>query len=119
VDIHGRDYGFTAPATVSPGITTFRFINDGAVLHEVQLFKFHPGLTADSAAKLLAAGPLPLAAYNISGSVLITAPGTTAHEQVVIPLARGEVYGLVCEFRNADSLPRHSTLGMWAIMKVE
>jgi hypothetical protein len=119
VDIHGRDYGFTAPGTVSPGLTAFRFINDGTVLHEVQLFRFHPGLTADSAAKLLAAGPLPLAAYDTSGSVLITAPGTTAHEQVVIPLAQGEVYGLVCEFRNADSLPRHSTLGMWAIMKVE
>ena len=66
-----------------------------------------------------AAGPLPLAAYDISGSVLITAPGTTGHEQVVIPLARGEVYGLVCEFRNADSLPRHSAQGMWKVMTVE
>jgi hypothetical protein len=50
---------------------------------------------------------------------LITAPGTTAHEQVVVTLAKGDVYGLLCEFRNADSLPRHAALGMWKVLKVE
>jgi hypothetical protein len=119
VDIHAKNYAFVAPATVPPGPTAFRFLNEGSVLHEVQLFRFHAGISADSAAALLAAGPIPDAAYDVSGSVLITAPGTTAREQVVISLSKGDVYGLLCEFRDGDSLPRHSTMGMWATVRVE
>jgi hypothetical protein len=119
VEIHGKDYAFAAPATLPSGNTVFRFINDGSVLHEVQLFQFRQGTTPERAAALLAAGPLPDSAYEGSGAVLITSPGTTAREQVVIPLARGDVYGLLCQFRDADSLPRHSAMGMWAVLRVE
>jgi len=119
VDIHAANYAFSAPATLPPGLTTFRLVNDGTVLHEVQLFRFHAGISADSAAALLAAGSIPDSAYDESGAVLITAPGTTAHEQVVIPLAKGQVYALLCEFRDADSLPQHSSMGMWATLRVE
>ena len=119
VEIHAKDYAFVAPATLSSGKTTFRFINDGSVLHEVQLFQFRRGTSPEAAATLLAAGPLPDSAYEGSGAVLITAPGTAAREQVVVPLGRGEVYGLLCEFRNANSLPRHSAMGMWAVLRVE
>jgi hypothetical protein len=119
VEIHGRDYAFVAPATLPSGNTTFRFINDGTVLHELQLFQFRKGTTPEAAARLLAAGPLPDSAYEGSGAVLITAPGTAAREQVIIPLGRGEVYGLLCAFRNAESLPRHSAMGMWAVLRVE
>lgn len=119
VEIHGKDYAFVAPATLPSGNTTFRFINDGSVLHEVQLFQFRKGTSPEAAATLLAAGPLPDSAYESSGAVLITPPGTAAREQVIIPLGHGEVYGLLCEFRNADSLPRHSAMGMWAVLRVE
>jgi hypothetical protein len=119
VEIHGKDYAFAAPATLPPGNTVFRFINDGSVLHEVQLFQFRKGTSSERAATLLAAGPLPDSAYEGSGAVLITAPGTAAREQVVISLTRGDVFGLLCEFRNGDSLPRHSAMGMWAVLRVE
>jgi hypothetical protein len=119
VEIHGKDYAFVAPATLPSGNTTFRFINDGSVLHEVQLFQFRKGTSPEAAATLLAAGPLPDSAYESSGAVLITPPGTAAREQVIIPLGHGGVYGLLCEFRNADSLPRHSAMGMWAVLRVE
>jgi hypothetical protein len=119
VEIHGKDYAFAAPATLPPGKTTFRFINDGSVLHEVQLFQFRKGTSSEAAVRLLAAAPLPDSAYEGSGAVLITAPGTAAREQVIISLARGDVYGLLCQFRNADSLPRHSAMGRWAVLRVE
>jgi hypothetical protein len=119
VEVHGKDYAFAAPARLPAGQTAFRFINDGSVLHEVQLFQFRKGTSPEVAATLLAAGPLPDTAYAGSGAVLITSPGTAAQAQVIIPLARGEVYGLLCEFRNADSLPRHSAMGMWAVLQVE
>jgi alpha-D-ribose 1-methylphosphonate 5-triphosphate synthase subunit PhnH len=119
VEIHAKDYTFTAPATLPAGNAVFRFINDGSVLHEVQLFQFRKRTSPERAATLLAAGPLADSAYAGSGAVLITAPGTAAREQVIIPLARGDVYGLLCEFRNGDSLPRHSAMGMWAVLRVE
>ena len=119
VDIHGKDYAFVVPPTLPSGNTTFRFINDGSVLHEVQLFQFRKGTSPEAAAALLAAGPLPDSAYESSGAVLITPPGTTAREQVIIPLGHGGVYGLLCQFRNADSLPRHSAMGMWAVLRIE
>jgi hypothetical protein len=119
VEIHGKDYAFAAPARLPSGKTVFRFINDGSVLHEVQLFQFRKGTSPGVAARLLAAAPLPDSAYDGSGAVLITPPGTAAREQVIISLARGDVYGLLCQFRNADSLPRHSAMGMWAVLRVE
>jgi len=68
-----------------------------------------------------AVGSRPASRQRVSGSgaVLITSPGTAAREQVIIRLGQGEVYGLLCEFRNADSLPRHSAMGMWAVLRVE
>jgi hypothetical protein len=108
-----------APATLPSGNATFRFINDGSVLHEVQLFQFRKGTTPEAAATLFAAGSLPDSAYEGSGAVLITAPGTVAREQVIVHLKHGEVYGLLCEFRDAASLPRHSAMGMRAVIRVE
>jgi hypothetical protein len=119
VDIHAKNYAFSAPATLPAGPTLFRLINDGTVLHEVQLFRFRGGISADSAKALLSAGPLPQSAYDISGSVLITSPGTSSRERVLATLSPGDVYGLLCEFRDGDSLPRHSTMGMWAVLRVE
>jgi hypothetical protein len=119
VDIHATNYGFKAPATVAPGMTKFRFINDGSVLHEVQLFRFKTGITPEDAAVFLKGASIPDSAYDISGGVLITEAATTSHEMLLLPLAHGEVYGLQCEFRDADSLPKHSTMGMWAVMRVE
>jgi hypothetical protein len=71
-EIHAKDYAFVAPATLSSGKTTFRFINDGSVLHEVQLFQFRRGTSPEAAATLLAAGPLPDSAYE--GSAPFSSP---------------------------------------------
>lgn len=118
VEIRARDYAFAAPATLPPGPTTFRFINDGKVLHEVQLFQFRKGTSTEVAQRYLSSGTIPDSAIEGSGAVLITPAGTSAHEAVTITLAHGDVYGLQCEFHDADSLPPHSKLGMWKVMQV-
>ena len=46
VEIIAHNYAFTAPATLPPGPTAFRLINQGTVNHEVQLFRFAAGISA-------------------------------------------------------------------------
>lgn len=119
VTIEARDYVFRAPTVVPPGLTAFRLVNHGTVLHEVQIFRLAPSVTAAAArAYLQQDGDVPDSAADSSGSVLITAPGTTAHEQVLIDLQRGEVYALLCAFRDAPDKPRHGKLGMFGTIEV-
>ena len=118
VTIVATDYAYRIPASVPPGMTAFRFINQGTHPHEVQIFRFLPSVTAKTARAYLAAGAVPDSAADASGSVLIALPGVTAHEEVLVSLAPGERYGLMCEFRDAPAKPKHTTLGMVALLEV-
>ena len=118
VTIVATDYAYQVPAVVPSGITAFRFVNRGTYAHEVQLFRFLPSVSAKAARAYLVAGNVPDSAADPSGSVLIAYPGVTAHEEVLIPLVRGERYALMCEFRDAPAKPKHTTLGMVALLEV-
>jgi len=118
VTIVATDYAYKVPAVVPSGMTAFRFVNRGTHPHEVQLFRFLPSVNAKAARAYLVAGNVPDSAADPSGSVLIAFPGVTAHEEVLIPLVRGERYALMCEFRDAPAKPKHTTLGMVALLEV-
>ena len=119
VDIHATEFAFRVPATLPAGLTAFRFINDGTVSHEVQLYRLRNGIAPELAAKMVGRDSVPDTDSDAWGSVLIAGPGKTATERVLISLVSGEQYALICEFRNADSLPHHSKLGMVALVRVE
>ena len=118
VTIVATDYAYQVPAVVPSGMTAFRFVNRGTHPHEVQLFRFLPSVSAKAARAYLASGNVPDSAADPSGSVLIAYPGVTAHEEVLIQLVRGEVYGLICGFRDAPTKPKHATLGMVTLLEV-
>jgi hypothetical protein len=118
VTIVATDYAYQVPAVLPSGMTAFRFVNRGTHPHEVQLFRFLPSVSAKAAQAYLAAGNVPDSAADPSGSVIIAFPGVTAHEEVLIPLVRGERYALMCEFRDAPAKPKHTTLGMVALLEV-
>jgi hypothetical protein len=118
VTIVATDYAYQVPAVVPSGMTAFRFVNRGTHPHEVQLFRFLPSVSAKAARAYLVAGNVPDSAADPSGSVLIAYPGVTAHEEVLIPLVRGERYALMCEFRDAPAKPKHTTLGMVTLLEV-
>jgi hypothetical protein len=118
VTIVATDYAYQVPAVLPSGMTAFRFVNRGTHPHEVQLFRFLPSVSAKAARAYLAAGNVPDSAADPSGSVIIAFPGVTAHEEVLIPLVRGERYALMCEFRDAPAKPKHTTLGMVALLEV-
>jgi hypothetical protein len=118
VTIEATEYAFRVPATLPPGLTAFRFVNRGKVAHEVQLFRFDKRVDAKTARSYLAAGDAPDSAADPSGSVLIAFPGVTAHEEVLVQLERGELYALICGFRDAPDKPKHASLGMTALIEV-
>lgn len=118
VDITAVNYAYRAPVSVPPGPTRFRFVNAGTVPHEVQIFRFKPGISPDSARALLALEHFPDSLADSGGAVLIAAPGTTAPEQVYADLEQGEVYALVCQFRDSAKAQRHDRLGMFATLRV-
>jgi hypothetical protein len=118
VTIVATDYAYQVPTVVHSGMTAFRFVNRGTHPHEVQLFRFLPSVSAKAARAYLVAGNVPDSAADPSGSVLIAFPGVTAHEEVLIPLVQGERYALMCEFRDAPAKPKHTMLGMVALLEV-
>ena len=118
VQIVGRNYAYGVPAVLSPGRTTFQFINAGTVTHEFQMFRFAPGISADSALRLLASDNIPDSAAELSGGVLVGTAGDTVRQEIIDSLRSGDVYGLLCEFRDSAGAPKHSTLGMYAVVRV-
>jgi hypothetical protein len=118
VDITAVNYAYRAPLSVPPGPTRFRLVNAGTVPHEVQLFRFRLGISPDSARSLLALEHFPDSLADSAGAVLIAAPGTTAPEEIYADLELGQVYALVCQFRDSAAAPRHNRLGMFAALRV-
>ena len=43
--VHGKDFSFDAPDSISAGWTTFRFVNDGPSLHHLQIIRLDSGKT--------------------------------------------------------------------------
>ena len=119
IDVHATDYAFRVPRTVAPGLAAFRLVNDGNVWHEIQLFRFRPTVTAESATRFLAADSIPDEARDSTGGVLIAGAQSATDQRLLTSLTHGELYGLICDFRNAPSQPRHAKLGMFALVRVD
>src|SRR4051812_14807280 len=95
VTIEGLDYSFRAPATVPPGLTGFRFVNHGKMLHEMQMIHF-TGIKADSVVKLISKEFRGAPPPNFSMSILIAAPGVASDQQLLVNGRRGDIYGFIC-----------------------
>ena len=118
-DITAVDYSFQVPATAPAGPTLFTLVNRGQHLHEVQIYRFMPGITPDSARKLIGMHDFPDAALVPGGAVLISEAGKDSPSQVYAELEKGQVWGLECAFRDSAGAPRHNTLGMYAVLEVK
>jgi len=117
-EIEAVDYAYRAPTVVKPGLVAFRFTNHGKVAHEVQIFRFLPGITVEVANRYLQTGSVPDSVADASGSVLIANAGLTAPERVLVQAVPGEVYALMCQFRDSAGKPQHASLGMVALVRV-
>lgn len=117
--IVARDYAFGFPGSVPAGMTAFRLVNEGTVLHEVQLYRFRPGISRDSALRMLATNTITDSVIDGDGGVLIVGPADSTVQELLAPLKPGDVYALECAFRNAPDQPKHRDLGMVAVFQVD
>lgn len=118
VEIVAVNYAFQAPDSLPAGPAVFRLTNHGTVVHEVQLFRFRRGIAADSGLRLLAATGAPDSLFDASGAVLVSAVGATAIQGVTADLRPGELWALVCQFRDSAGTPQHDKLGMFKVLTV-
>ena len=112
--VPGTDYAFEVPKELPAGLTRFRFENRGKVPHEMALGQLKAGVTADSLLAFAAAGHDPGELADGIVGILIAEPGTSALGTLSAELAPGRTYMMICNFRDADSLPPHMVMGMRA-----
>jgi hypothetical protein len=112
--IPASDYAFQIPSHLAPGPTRFRLQNNGRVPHEMALGQLRAGITADSVLARLAAGGDPTDLTDGVVGILIAGPGATSIGSLSADLLPGRTYMMICQFRDADSLPPHIAMGMQA-----
>src|SRR5690242_8859332 len=118
VEIVARDYAFAAPTQLSAGQTTFRFTNDGMVVHELHIILLKDGTTSQSVmAAVNARVPLkPLLAASVG--ILGARPGHRSSSGLSTTLVAGRSYLLICRVKDSASVLMHSQMGMIAVITV-
>lgn len=112
--IPATDYAFQIPGEVPAGPTLFRIDNQGKVPHELALGQLREGITADSVLARIAAGGDPGDMTDGVVGILIAGPGSKSLGQLNADLVPGRTYMMICQFKDADSLPPHIMMGMHA-----
>jgi hypothetical protein len=116
VTIHAKDFSFVAPASIAPGQTTFRLVNDGKELHHVSIIKLAPGKTiADLEAAMKNPGPPP-AWLTAVGGPNAAAPGQSV--EATLTLDAGN-YVLLCFIPSPGESMPHMMKGMVQPLTVE
>jgi len=118
-----RDYAFEAPDTLPAGEVGFELENRGARDHELIVGRLRPGATAGDivAAHQRGIGLRQLQRAYLAegaGGALLAQPGTRAGARLVVPLARGQAYVLLCQLRDSAGMPQHAALGMFRLLHV-
>lgn len=117
--IPATDYAFTIPARLPAGPATFRLDNRGKVPHEMAMGRLKAGVTADSVMAYAGTGGDPGDLADGIVGILISAPGMQSLGTVSTDLVSGRTYLLICQFKDADSLPPHMAMGMVASFVVD
>ncbi|MDQ2891274.1 MAG: hypothetical protein M3R65_12090, partial [Gemmatimonadota bacterium] len=109
VTVHATDFAYPgAPSTVPAGMTTFNLVNDGHVLHHMEIIRLDSGRTiADLQAELAKPAPPPTwAAFQ--GGPNASDPGRTAN--ATLDLQPGS-YAMICFVDVPGGVP-HFAKGM-------
>jgi hypothetical protein len=68
VTVHAKEFSFDAPKTIAAGMTAFKLVNDGTMLHHLQIMKLEQGKTfADLQAAMKKPGPPPAWLVSVGG----------------------------------------------------
>ena len=115
VAVRAVDFSFEAPATVRPGVTTFRFTNAGTQLHHLSIIRLPAGKTLDDYnAAMKAEGHPPMWSTPVGGPNAAI-PG--ASSEATLDLAPGS-YVLACFIPSPGEQMPHMMKGMTRAMTV-
>ena len=68
ITVHAKDFAYESPRTIPAGMTSFRLVNDGKVLHHMSIVKLLQGKTlADYMTAMKAHGPPPAWTSAVGG----------------------------------------------------
>jgi len=116
--VHGKDFSFDAPDSITAGWTTIHFVNDGPSLHHLQIVRLDSGKTvADFGAAMEAAGKnhtAPPSWIVMAGGP--NAPNPTGESNATLDMQPGN-YVLICFVDIPNHVP-HFTKGMIRPLKV-
>jgi hypothetical protein len=110
VTIHAKDFSFDAPASIAPGQTTFRLVNDGQQLHHLAIIKLDKGKTfADVQAAMKGPEGPPPAWMTAVGGPNPAVPGGTV--EATVTLEPGN-YIIACFIPSPGDQMPHAMKGM-------
>lgn len=112
--VPATDYAFQVPHDIAAGPAAFRLDNRGKVPHEMALGLLKVGISADSLLAYASKGGDPGDLTDGVVGILIAAPGQRSLGTLNAALVAGRTYMMICQFRDADSLPPHIAMGMRA-----
>jgi hypothetical protein len=110
VAIVGLDYAFQARDTIPAGPVIFSFSNKGAVRHEMVIYILNEGRTL--ADYLRAASAQERQGLGRAVGLILAEPGQPALARMVVNMAKGQSYVILCNLRDAPDKPPHNILGM-------
>ena len=113
----GLDYAYQVPTTIPAGLTAFAFENHGKVRHEVVIVRLRAGATLDSVIHS-EPGPAQRRFIEIVG-ILVAEPGGRPLGRLLVDLAAGQTYVIICNYQDAPDKPRHLAMGMVATVEVK
>jgi len=110
VTVHAKEFAFTAPATIAPGQTTFHLVNDGKLLHHLQILQLGSGKTfADLQAAMKKPGAPPPAWLIAVGGPNAAVPGGSVDATVTLEAGN---YVIACYIPSPGDPTPHMMKGM-------
>lgn len=118
VQVVGTDYAFQVPTELPAGRTTFRFVNNGKVEHELNISRLKPGVSIDKLLETIRADQSVKDLIDGPVGVLFAAPGDTSNAGLTAELAPGQTYAVICIFTDSAGAKPHHDLGMYKVITV-
>jgi hypothetical protein len=109
VTVHAKEFAFMTPATIAPGQTTFRLVNDGKQLHHLSIIQIGKGHTFADLAAALKSGGAPPAWMTEVGGPNAAVPGASV--EATLTLEPGN-YAIACWIPSPGEEMPHAMKGM-------
>jgi hypothetical protein len=104
ITITAVDFAFKQATTIPPGLVDIKFMNNGALPHQVQFARIIHGTYDNFKAVLLKQGPAAFKLVSFYGGDNTIDPGHS--EDVILDLPSGQ-YASICFVEDADGVPHY------------